>query len=210
MAYLDPSEYIAYGLTAETADHWVEMASALMEAHCRRPTLEAAPYVERMRLTAGSQAVRLSYLPLTPLAPATSPLTGIRVRYGRPRRGEMGQAQDPMLEQVAWAFAIPGSWSPLDLGNIDLNSVTGEVTFPMNLLGLNYNEVEITYTAGCAIIPPALKFACAQIVRNAQATPALNVKGSKMDTLQMQYFSGSLIDAGVQSLLAPYVAQRVG
>jgi len=31
-----------------------------------------------------------------------------------------------------------------------------------------------------------------------------------MDTLQMQYFSNSLIDAGVQSLLVPYVAQRIG
>jgi hypothetical protein len=207
MAYLDPSDYLAYGLTADTADHWVAMASTLMDAHCRRPTLEAAQYVERMRLTAGSQSVRLSYLPLTALAPAASPLVGIRVRYGRSRRGE---AQDPMLEQVAWAFAIPGSWSALDLGNVDLNSVTGEVTFPMNLLGLNYNEVEITYTAGCANIPAALKFACAQIVRNAQATPALNVKSNKLDTLQMQYFSGSLLDASVQSLLAPFVAQRIG
>jgi hypothetical protein len=210
MPYLDPSEYIAYGLTADTADHWVQMASALIDAHCRRQTLLVAQYVERMRLTAGSQSVRLSYLPLNPLAPATSPLAGIRVRYGRPRRGEMGDAQDPMLAQVAYAFSIPGSWSALDLAAVDLNSVTGEVTFPMNLLGLNYNEVEITYTAGCITIPPALKFACAQIVRNAQTTPALNVKSSKLDTLQMQYFAGSLIDASVQSLLVPFVAQRIG
>ena len=73
----------------------------------------------------------------------------------------------------------------------------------MNLLGLNYNEVEITYTAGLAVVPPAIKVACAQIVHNAQATPALNVKGSKMDTLQMQYFSESLIDANVQCCSRP-------
>ena len=160
-----------------------------------------------MRLTAGSQSVRLSYLPLSPLGSAASPLVSVRVRYGRPRRGEL---QDPMLAQVAWAFNIPGSWSALDLANVDLNSVTGEVTFPMNLLGLNYNEAEVTYTAGVAVVPPAVKIACAQIVKNAQATPAMNVKGSKMDTLQMQYFSGSLVDANVQKILAPYVAQRVG
>jgi hypothetical protein len=115
-----------------------------------------------------------------------------------------------MLAQVAWAFSIPGSWSALSLTNVDLNSVTGEVTFPMNLLGLNNNEVEVTYTAGLAVVPPAVKFACAQVVRNAQATPALNVKSSKLDTFQMQYFSGSLIDANVQSMLAPYVAERIG
>ena len=207
MGYLDPTDYVAYGLTAETTDDWVQMASALIDAHCRRPSLLVTQYVERIRLTAGSQAVRLSYLPLTPLGTATSPLVGVRVRHGRPRRGEM---QDPMLEQVAWAFSIPGSWSALDLTYVDLNTATGEVTFPSNLLGLNYNEVEVTYTAGVAIVPSALKIACAQIVKNAQATPAMNVKGSKMDTLQMQYFSGSLVDANVQKILAPYVAQRIG
>jgi hypothetical protein len=31
-----------------------------------------------------------------------------------------------------------------------------------------------------------------------------------MDTLQMQYFAGSLVDPNVQSLLSPYVAQRIG
>ncbi len=207
MGYLDPTEYVEYGLTAETTDDWVTMASALIEAHCRRPSLLVTQYVERMRLTAESQAVRLSYLPLTPLGTATTPLVGVRVRYGRPRRGEL---QDPMLAQVAWAFSIPGSWSALDLTNVDLNAVTGDLTFPMNVLGMSYNEVEVTYTAGLAVVPPALKVACAQIVKNAQATPAMNVKGSKMDTLQMQYFAESLIDANVQMMLAPYVAQRIG
>jgi hypothetical protein len=207
MGYLNPTEYVAYGLTAETTDDWVEMASALMDAHCRRQSLLVTQYVERMRLTAGSQAVRLSYLPLTPQGAATSPLVGVRVRYGRPRRGEL---QDPMLAQVALAFGIPGSWSVLDPAHVDLNVANGEVTFPANLLGLNYNEVEVTYTAGVAIVPPAIKVACAQIVKNAQATPAMNVKGSKIDTLQMQYFGGSLVDANVQKILAPYVAQRVG
>jgi hypothetical protein len=207
MGYLDPTEYVAYGLTADTTDDWIAMASALIEAHCRRTSLLVTQYVERMRLTAGSQAVRLSYLPLSPLGSASSPLVGVRVRYGRPRRGEM---QDPMLTQVARAFSIPGSWSQLDLTNVDVNLATGEVTFPINILGLSYNEVEITYTAGLAVVTPAVKIACAQIVKNAQATPAMNVKGSKMDTLQMQYFAGSLVDANVQMLLGPYVAERIG
>src|ERR1035437_3492752 len=80
MAYLDPTEYVACGLTADTTDDWAQMASALIEAHCRRPSLLVTQYVERMRLTAGSQSVRLSYLPLAPLGSATSPLAGVRVR----------------------------------------------------------------------------------------------------------------------------------
>ena len=204
MPYLDPTDYAAYGLAAATTDDWIAMASALMDAHCRRPSLRATEYTERLRITPGAQSVRLSYLPLA----SASSLSAVRVRYGRPRRGEL--QQDSMLAQVATAFALPGSWTTLDPAAVDLNPVTGEVTFPANLLGLNYNEAEITYTAGVSTIPAALKIACAQIVRNAQATPALNVKGSRMDTLQMQYFAGSLIDPNVQKLLAPYVAQRMG
>jgi hypothetical protein len=77
-------------------------------------------------------------------------------------------------------------------------------------MGMRYGEAEVTYTAGLAVIPDAVKVACAQIVKNAQATPGMNVKSSKMDTLQTQYFSGSLIDSQVQALLRPYVAERLG
>lgn len=207
MGYLLPSEYVEYGLGAETSDAWVTMASALMEAHCRRPSLLVTQYVERMRLTAGAQTVRLSYRPLAAAVGVSSALVGVNVRYGRPRRGEM---PDPVREQLAWAFAVPGSWNALDPASVDVNLTTAEVTFPQNFLGINYNEVEVTYTSGLVTVTPAVKVACAQIVKNAQATPAMNVKSSKMDTMQMQYFSGVLVDPQVQALLQPYVAERLG
>lgn len=207
MGYLLPAEYVQYGLTAETTDDWVTMASTLMEAYCRRPSLMVTQYVERIRMTSGAQSVRLSYRPLTPAAGAGSALVSVQVRYGRPRRGEL---PDLFREQVAWAFSMPGSWNALDVASVDVNLATAELTFPMNFLGLNYNEVEVTYTSGFAVVPDAVKVACVQIVKNAQATPAMNVKSSRMDTLQMQYFSGSLIDPQVQALLRPYVAERLG
>jgi hypothetical protein len=207
MGYLLPAEYVQYGLTEETTDDWVTMASALMESYCRRPSLMATEYVERMRLTANAQAVRLSYLPLVVVPPATGALISVQVRYAQPRRGEM---QDPMLAEVAWAFSVPGSWSALDPTSVDVDCATGGLTFPRTFLGLGYNEIEVRYTAGLATVPAAVKVACAQIVKNAQATPAMNVKSSKLDTMQMQYFSGVLLDAQVQALLRPYRAQRIG
>jgi len=207
MGYLLPAEYVEYGLSVETTDDWVTMASALMEAYCRRPSLLVTQYVERMRLTAGAQTVRLSFRPLMAAVGAGSALAGVRVRYGRRRRGEL---PDPFREQVAWAFSVPGSWSALDVTTVDVNETTAELTFPVNFLGLDYNEVEVTYTSGFATVPDAVKVACVQIVKNAQATPGMNVRSSKMDTLQMQYFSGSLIDPQVQMLLRPYVAERLG
>jgi hypothetical protein len=207
MGYLLPTEYVQYGLTAETTDDWVTMASALMEAYCRRPSLLVTQYVERMQLTSGAQTVRLSYRPLTAAVGAASALVRVRVRFGKQRRGEL---PDPLREEIAWAFSVPGSWNTLNVTTVDVNATTAELTFPVNFLGLDYNEVEVTYTSGLATIPDAVKVACVQIVKNAQATPAMNVKSSKMDTMQMQYFSGSLIDPQVQLLLKPYVAERLG
>jgi len=81
---------------------------------------------------------------------------------------------------------------------------------PGNLLGLQYNEVSVTYTAGLVLIGSDVKAACAQIVRNAQATPALNVSRTRIDTMQMEYFSSSLLDETVKTWLRPYVASRLG
>jgi hypothetical protein len=47
-------------------------------------------------------------------------------------------------------------------------------------------------------------------VRNAQSTPALNASKSKIDTMQIQYFSSSLVDETVQVWLRPYIANRLG
>lgn len=207
MGYLVPTEYAAYGLTAETTDDWVTTASALMESYCRRPSLLVTTYTERVRVGRCGTSARLNYLPLATVAPSPSPVVSARARLGVPWRGEM---MDAFREQILRAFSAAGSWTDLDVSAMDVDVTTGEVLLPVNFLGLSYTDLEVTYTAGVAEVPPALKVACAQIVRNAQATPALNVRSSKLDKLQMQYFSSSLLDEQVQGLLRPYVAERLG
>ena len=207
MAYLEPADYPNYGLPAGTTADWITAATALINSYCRRPDLNVIQYSERLRITAGTQTVRLSYLPLAPLGPATTPMVTIEGRYARPRCGEIPQA--PLIE-IAWAFALPGQWTSIDPALVDFDPNTGELTLPWNVLGLPYNEVQVTYTAGLATIGDDVKSACAQIVRNAQATPALNASMSRIDTMQVKYFSSSLIDETVQAWLNPYVANRLG
>jgi hypothetical protein len=207
MAYLETTEYESYGLAPDTTDDWIAVASGMIDGYCRRDSILATQYVERLRIVQGSQTVRLSYLPLVAVSPATIPLVQVRGRYTRPRRGEVGPAG---LDAIAYAFSLPGAWTQVDPTSIDFLSNTGELTLPYNVLGLPYSEIEVTYTAGCSGVPEAVKIACAQLVKNAQSTPGLNVKTSKMDTMWMQYFSNSLIDAHVQQLLRPYVATRLG
>jgi hypothetical protein len=115
------------------------------------------------------------------------------------------------LWDVALAFGIPGTWVDLNVTDLDAFPETGEVTLPVNVMGWAFTEIEIVYTAGFELFPDPVKVACAQLVKNAQATPALNVKKNVApDGMQFWYFSDSLLDETVQELLAPFVAQRVG
>ena len=208
MNYLSPSEYESYGLQATTPPAWVAAASAVMDAHCRRATLAVAQYTERLRMVSGRNTVRLTYLPLAAVAPAISPLVSARGRYAVPRRGEW--PYEEMSAVVAWAFGLPGTWSNLSVTDLDASVDTGELSFPVNALGLAFSEIEIVYTAGLANLPDPVKVACAQIVRNAQSTPALNVRRGRLDRMYLDYFSDSLLDQTVRELLAPYVAQKAG
>ncbi len=202
MEYLLPAEYVQYGLGADVADALVAMASALMEAHCRRASLMAASYVERVRITSGAQTARLSYGPLS-----AGCVTGLRVRYGRPRRGEF---EATFGSEVAAVFGLPGTWTVMDPAQVDVDLGAREILFAPNVLGLSYNEAEVTYTAGVSAVPDALKLACAQIARNAEAMPALNVSSGQLDTMRVQYFSDSLVDDSVRALLRPYRAEKLG
>src|SRR5690348_3228576 len=96
MTYILPSDYATFGLDDTTPAAIVAAASALIDAHCNRPTLAVAEYTERLRISPANTA-RLTYLPLTNDPPAssytqsdgpqndeaaTTPFTSVRLRYG--------------------------------------------------------------------------------------------------------------------------------
>ena len=207
MNYLDVSEYEAYGLDVATPAAWITAASAVLDAHCRRPSLAVTQYEERLRLLPESNTARLSYLPLAPNAEGRA-ILGVRARYGQLRRGE--SPSNDLAGTVARTFALPGTWIEFDPETVEVCAASGEITLPVNVLGLPFGEIEVTYTAGLPTIPETVKVACAMVVRNAQATPALNVRAGSLDRLHLEYFSDSLLDETVRLLLAPYVAQKVG
>jgi hypothetical protein len=208
MNYLDTTEYLTYGLDATTDQSWVTAASAIIDAHCRRATLGVNQYEERLKMPSELNTVRLSYLPLATVAPATTAIVTLQGRYGIPRRGEWPYPE--MSLEFALVFSLPGMWTTIDPGTIDIWADSGELTFPVNALGLFFNEVDVVYNAGLATIPSSVKVACAQIVKNAQVTPALNVKSGKIDRMRLDYFGDSLVDDTVRSLLEPYVSRKGG
>ncbi len=208
MNYLQPAEYVAYGLEATTPAAVVAAASTLIDSHCRRASIGVTQYEERIRLAAGRNTVRVSYAPLAAVAPATTAIVSARGRFAIPRRGEW--PFDDLNSDVALLFGLPGTWTDIVASGIDVYAETGELTLPVNAIGLGFSELDVVYTAGWSVIPDAVKFGCAQLTRNAQATPALNVQSGQIDSMHLQYFGDSLLDQTVRTLLAPYVAQKVG
>ena len=206
MAYLTGDEYELYGLEATTADSLVAAASDLIDAHCRRSGFGIVQYMERFRM-GRSQMVRLTYLPLAAAAGATSAIVLLRGRYLA--RGREWAGESALAAEIAGVFATPNVWVDLTTSAVDVDAQSGELILLGGALSPALGDLEVTYTAGYATTPEAVKQACAKLVQNALATPALNVSKQKIDRMYVQYFADTLIDADVKRLLAPFVAQRL-
>ena len=206
MAYLSSDEYTLFGLDETTPDSLVGAASDLIDAHCRRNGFGIAQYVERFRV-GRSRTVRLSYLPLASADGVSSPIVQARGRYMK-GGGEWAGSTE-LAQEVAQVFATPARWVSVSPDSLDVDAQSGEVIVGVGLLSPVLGDLEVTYTAGYTAVPQAVQQACAKLVQNALATPALNVSRQKIDRMYLQYFGDSLIDSDVRRLLAPLVAQRL-
>ena len=202
MVYLEPGDYVRYGLDEETPDALVAAASALVDAFCRRASLGVSTCVERLRFARDGRTLRLSYGPVIAI-------TACRTRLRRLRPDRQALWPFTQLQMDAMTFGLGSAWNTMDPGTIAIAS-DGEAEVPANVLGVPMDEAEITYTAGYSTVPAPVQMACAQIVRNAQATPGLNVKRQQVDALEMDYFSSTLLDDDVRRMLQPYCATRLG
>lgn len=203
MQYLNAPDYLPFGLSENLSDDLVTAASALIDSFCKRPTLGITQYVERLRL-ARRHSAQLSNTPLAAIVAGASPLVAVR---GRIRRRYAEMAYPLMWESML--FLPTDEWASIDVSTIDV-AADGMLYLQVGLFGCTYSELEVTYTAGFADTPVPVKVACAQIIRNAQAMPALTLRSQSIDSMRMEYFSGTLLDADVQRMLQPYVAQRMG
>lgn len=206
MAYLSGDEYKLYGLEDATPDSLVSAASDLIDAHCRRSGFGIAQYMERFRM-GRSGIVRLTFLPLASADGVSSPIVQVRGRYLRSSRGWAGASE--LAAEIAGVFANPNTWVVISAAGMDVDATSGEVIVRGGLLSPALGDLEVTYTAGYATVPEAVKQACAKLTQNALATPALNVSKQRIDRMYLEYFADSLIDADVKRLLAPFVAQRL-
>ena len=150
-----------------------------------------------------AQTVRLSYGPLISV-------DAVRAQYARPRLGR--SATGDRLPELALRrrLRLPGEW--VDCGPDDTlcesadRGVSVCVERDGDALQRGRGDVYGGLYDGAECCAGGVRADCEKCAGDA----GLNVKSSKMDTLQTQYFSDSLIDSQVQAMLRPYVAERLG
>lgn len=202
--YVTTAEFAQYGLADSTDPAMIRVASDMVDSFCQRDSILVAQYAERNRLPEGVPVTRATFTPLVTAPGNSSPFLAVRARHGVGR----GPNAHTLAEMLA-PFGGPPAWVDLNVQAVDYNATTGEVWLPTGIFGLPYTEAELVYTAGYSQPPEAVKLACAQIIRNLESHPAANVRSAQLDRLQLEYFSGSLLDEDVRRLLAPFVAIRL-
>jgi len=207
MNYLSPSEYETYGLEATTP-----LRCSRIDRHrCATAGGDAGRGAIRRtapnRCRAEHRTCDLRALAV--IAPATTPIVLSSWSLCHTRRGEW--PFDDISSDIALMFGLPGTWNAVDPAGIDVYADTGELTLPVNAVGLGYSEIDLAYTAGLAVIPDRVKgWRAPRLSAMRNPRPALNVRSGRIDRMHLDYFADTLVDQTVRSLLAPYVAQKVG
>ncbi len=155
-------------------------------------------------------------LPSTIVAPSVglSPILGCSGRYGYARRNaaqvypDLSYGLNPLM--VAAFFGGPPNWTPIDVTMIDVDMQTqsGEVWVPAGLYMSQYTEIIAIYNSGWnpLAMPPAIKQACAALVRN-YLSRAGGVTGLRSMTAAGTVnvgFSEELIDPTIMRMLQPF------
>lgn len=167
-------------------------------------------------LTASGQNFYTGFTPNTVQPPpydnfALTPIVGCSGRYGYSRRGSQQVYPDlnygANILQIASFFGGPPTFTPIDLTQIDVDSITGEIWVPAGLYLSQYTEVVITYNSGFdpRDMPKAIKHACAAICKGflGRGGGTTSMKSFSVWRVSGQ-FTDDLIDPTVERLLRPY------
>lgn len=197
--YLTVEELATYApeaiVEAGKEQAYIDRASAVIDQHCHR-SIGVNTYTERMSLTSGGS--HLTYLPVVSL-------TSVKARH------------DMRLDPQVSYLGTQSDWQDIDIATVDLLKDTGIFYILQTTLSIsnflssvmgNYTEAEVTYTAGYATVPEAVKQACGQLITNMSMRPnPMAVAEQLPNGLRTSYGSASLITPEIAELLGGYVAR---
>lgn len=134
-----------------------------------------------------------------------------RYAYGRRSQQQAGIFAQPSLLASVQVFGGPPAWYPVNVANVSVSPVTGEVWIPAGALNANFSDVRLAYLPGFSAdsLPVAIKAACAAVVLQVQEFPEMagNIKTLQAGGTKIEKFADNVLDAQTQASLAQFSAR---
>jgi len=146
-----------------------------------------------------------------------SGIIGLSGRYGYSRQ-DMSTAYPDLWAfinplNLVTIFGGPAPWVSVDVTQTDVDPKTGEVWIPAGLQLQRYSEILVNYNSGYdpRVMPWAIKFVCASVVKNAMmrgdATTAMLSMGLSRSGASIS-FGPLLLDPQLDAMLQPFKTLR--
>lgn len=146
-----------------------------------------------------------------------SAIIGASGRYIPGRRDQYGFGDEPNsylnpLNTIT-LFGGPPPWNPIDMVNLDYDTITGQLWLSAGMYLARYSEVICVYNSGYDPnnMPRQIKRACAAIVKNLMAkgsgtTGMTSFTSSKIG--MSAEFTEDVIDKNIERMLAAFITVR--
>lgn len=198
--YATPAE-LASTLGFSATEQQIRFAMSLLHGHCNRKTFWPAEYTEWHSLPNDRNECQLSITPIIQIIDAKG-----RYAYGRRDKRAQNQLNYDYISALA-VLGNPPRFQHIDVNQISLYPVTGQIWLPTGLFLLGYNEVEVTFLAGFQDIPSRLKTALALIINNVCLKGSGDRTSYSIGRVSRTFASPSFIDADTKMLLEPFIVR---
>jgi hypothetical protein len=205
--YATTAELFAdYGLK-DVTEQEVRFSQSLMDVEMNRPTLWPHVYSnKRHDIPQGRNFIQVDYRPVIRIFGASLLVdaSGLKGRYtpGRRDRRQLNAFNQDYLAVMA-TFGVPPRFTAIDVDHVNLHTDTGQIWLPTGYFLVPYSQVEITYEAGCPVIPSPVKRALAEMVEWVRFKGYANLTSYSEGKVSRQT-GESFITNSVRSALRPY------
>ncbi|MGH8220891.1 MAG: hypothetical protein ACREUT_20340 [Steroidobacteraceae bacterium] len=179
----------------------------VLNAHAAQATAQYGLVIEQQRYMPSGRP--LTFASRTPLVRI---LSGVG-RYAYGRRGDVADWSMNQYNLLAAMskFGGPPVWELWIAPLANLWDVrTGNIWVPAGVMLEYYSEIKIRYVAGFpqSAMPPAVKLACARIIRTLREDPGIgNWKSIRAGDTSFQRAATTLLDEDLRVQLRPYAAR---
>jgi hypothetical protein len=133
-----------------------------------------------------------------------------RYSYGRRSQQIQGNFSEFNLLAILQNFGGPPAWIPVDVTQLGINRLTGEMWVPAGVLLAYYSDFRVHYVAGWsqANLPAVIKQATANIVQNAilGAGSSSMFRMMKAGETALERFADTAVDDGTRRMLKAFEA----